>query len=85
MKEYLGTSLAPSSHHDSARITISGYAYGGESQQSCPGLSEGLPKRSWAKVGQVRTIAGPRLGERLAVLPSAQVDRLVAALNILMS
>jgi mRNA interferase MazF len=44
-------------------------------------LPEGLlPKPSWVKISQVRTISVERLGKRLAVLDSETLSALVAAL-----
>ncbi|MCK6481066.1 MAG: type II toxin-antitoxin system PemK/MazF family toxin [Planctomycetaceae bacterium] len=39
-----------------------------------------LPRRSWAKVGQVRTISVLRLGDRLGRVAPADVDRTLEAL-----
>lgn len=40
-----------------------------------------LPKRSWVKISQVRTISTARLGRTLATLPAADVDEVVEGLN----
>ncbi|HYO15326.1 MAG TPA: type II toxin-antitoxin system PemK/MazF family toxin [Thermoanaerobaculia bacterium] len=40
-----------------------------------------LPKRSWAKVSQVRTLSVDRLGTKLGRLSPEQVDLLVEGLN----
>jgi mRNA interferase MazF len=41
----------------------------------------GLPKRSWAKISQVRTLSVDRLGEHLAHASPEEVDQVVAGLN----
>jgi mRNA interferase MazF len=41
----------------------------------------GLPKRSWVKVSQIRTLAGERIGRRLARASEEEVDRVVEGLN----
>lgn len=40
-----------------------------------------LPKRSWVKISQVRTLSVERLGKRIARLAPEEVDRLVEGLN----
>jgi len=45
-----------------------------------PLASAGLPKRSWVKVGQVRTISVDRLGDCLGRADRGEVDRVVEAL-----
>lgn len=40
-----------------------------------------LPKRSWAKVGQVRTLSTARLGGRLGRLSPEEVELVLAGLN----
>jgi mRNA interferase MazF len=40
-----------------------------------------LPKRSWAKVTQVRTLSVRRLGARISRADAREVDRLVEGLN----
>lgn len=41
----------------------------------------GLPKRSWVKVSQIRTLSVDRLGEKLAQATPEEVDQVVAGLN----
>ena len=41
----------------------------------------GLPKRSWVKISQIRTLSVDRLGERLAQASPEEVDQVVAGLN----
>lgn len=40
-----------------------------------------LPKRSWVKISQVRTLSVERIGRKLGRLPPEDVDRLVEGLN----
>jgi mRNA interferase MazF len=40
-----------------------------------------LPKRSWVKMSQIRTLAVERIGRRLARLASDELEQLVAGLN----
>jgi mRNA interferase MazF len=39
-----------------------------------------LPKPSWVKVSQIRTLSTVRLGRKLGRLPEVEVDRLVEGL-----
>lgn len=41
----------------------------------------GLPKRSWIKIGQVRTLSVERLGRRIAHAPEEELARVVDGLN----
>lgn len=41
----------------------------------------GLPKRSWAKISQFRTLSVDRLGAKLAEATPEEVDQVVAGLN----
>jgi len=41
----------------------------------------GLPKRSWAKIGQVRTLSTERIGRRLARVAEEDLARVVEGLN----
>jgi len=43
--------------------------------------SRGLPKRSWVKIGQIRTLAVERIGKRLARASDEEVDQAVDGLN----
>jgi mRNA interferase MazF len=44
-------------------------------------LPEGLlPKPSWVKIGQVRTLSIKRLGKKLARLPEAELDSIIEGL-----
>ncbi len=40
-----------------------------------------LPKRSWAKMGQIRTLSTERLGKRLGRLSPEELARVVEGLN----
>lgn len=40
-----------------------------------------LPKRSWIKVGQIRTLSTARLGRRLGRLAPEEVEQVIAGLN----
>jgi mRNA interferase MazF len=40
-----------------------------------------LPKRSWVKMSQVRTLAVERIGRRIARLDAKELDQLIAGLN----
>jgi mRNA interferase MazF len=40
-----------------------------------------MPKRSWAKISQIRTLSIHRLGKRIARLSSEELDRIVEGLN----
>jgi len=43
--------------------------------------SGGLPKRSWVKVGQIRTLSVERLGKRIGRLAPEELFRVVEGLN----
>lgn len=40
-----------------------------------------LPKRSWVKIGQIRTLSTERIGRRLGRAPDEDVARVVDGLN----
>lgn len=40
-----------------------------------------LPKRSWAKISQVRTLSVERLGRKLGRVTSEELDQIVEGLN----
>jgi mRNA interferase MazF len=44
-------------------------------------LSGGLPKRSWVKVGQIRTLSTQRLGKRIGRISPEELLRVVEGLN----
>lgn len=44
-------------------------------------MSLQLPRRSWVKVGQVRTLSVERLGAKLGRLSSGELERLLEGLN----
>lgn len=43
--------------------------------------ARGLPKRSWAKIGQVRTLATERIGRRLGRASAEEVARVIEGLT----
>jgi mRNA interferase MazF len=43
--------------------------------------TEGLPKRSWVKISQVRTLAAERIGKRIARLTPEELAKVVDGLN----
>jgi mRNA interferase MazF len=47
--------------------------------------SRDLPKRSWVKISQVRTLSRQRLGQRIGRLEPEQLDLLVEGLNELVA
>ena len=40
-----------------------------------------LPKRSWARISQIRTLSVERLGKKLAHVAPEELDRIVEGLN----
>jgi mRNA interferase MazF len=40
-----------------------------------------LPKRSWARISQIRTLSTQRLGKKLGHLAPEEIDRIVEGLN----
>jgi mRNA interferase MazF len=40
-----------------------------------------LPKRSWVKIGQVRTVSVERIGRKIGKIAPEELDRLIAGLN----
>ncbi len=43
--------------------------------------AKGLPKRSWIKIGQVRTLATERIGRRVGQVSEEDLARVVAGLH----
>ena len=43
--------------------------------------SSNLPKRSWAKISQVRTLSVERIGDFVEILPPEKVNQLIEGLN----
>lgn len=43
--------------------------------------TEGLPKRSWIKISQVRTLAAERIGRRIAQLAPEELSRMLDGLS----
>jgi len=46
--------------------------------------SKKLPKRSWAKISQVRTLSVRRLGKKIAAASTEELDQLIEGLNELL-
>jgi mRNA interferase MazF len=46
--------------------------------------TEGLPRRSWVKISQVRTLATERIGKRMARLSPEELAQVVEGLNEIM-
>ena len=44
-------------------------------------IAPGLPKRSWIKIGQIRTLSAERIGKRIARATDEEVDRVIEGLN----
>lgn len=40
-----------------------------------------LPKRSWARIGQIRTLSVERLGKRMARVAPEEIERIVEGFN----
>ena len=40
-----------------------------------------LPKKSWALMGQVRTISAERIGKKLGLVSIEEIDRIIEGLN----
>jgi mRNA interferase MazF len=40
-----------------------------------------LPKRSWAKISQIRTLSVERLGKKLGHVSTEEIDRIIEGLN----
>ncbi len=40
-----------------------------------------LPKRSWVKISQVRTLSTERIGQLVAKISQAELDRIIEGLN----
>lgn len=43
--------------------------------------AQGLPKRSWVKISQIRTLAVERIGERVARASAEEVQRVIEGLD----
>ena len=41
----------------------------------------GLPKRSWIKISQIRTLAVERVGRRLGLAPAEEIARVIDGIN----
>lgn len=47
--------------------------------------SKGLPKKSWVKVSQIRTLAVERIGSRLGTVGAEELTQVVEGLNEIIS
>ena len=47
-------------------------------------LDTGLPKRSWVKISQVRTLSVQRLGSKMGIATPVDITKVVAGLNQLL-
>lgn len=43
--------------------------------------AEGLPKRSWVKISQIRTLAVERIGKRMGCASEEELQRVIEGLN----
>lgn len=43
--------------------------------------SESLPKRSWVKIGQIRTLSVERLGKKIGNASPEELDQIIEGLN----
>jgi mRNA interferase MazF len=43
--------------------------------------ASGLPKKSWIKISQIRTLATERIGKRIARAPDEELSRVMEGLN----
>ena len=43
--------------------------------------ADGLPKQTWAKISQIRTLSVERIGKRLASIPAMEVAKIIEGLN----
>ncbi len=44
-------------------------------------LSKGLPKKSWVKISQIRTLSVDRLGKKLGKAATHEIDQIIEGLN----
>ncbi len=42
---------------------------------------EGLPKRSWVKISQIRTLASTRIGKKISEVPPKDLDKIIEGFN----
>ena len=43
--------------------------------------SKGLPKKSWVKIGQIRTLSVDRLGKKIGKVTAYELDQIIEGLN----
>jgi len=46
-----------------------------------PSNARGLPKRFWIKISQIRTLASERIGRRIGVVTTEELERVIEGLN----
>jgi len=46
-----------------------------------PLSSSALPKKSWVKISQIRTLSQERLGKRIAIITPEELDLVIEGLN----
>ena len=44
-----------------------------------------LPKKSWALMGQIRTLSAERIGKKLGLVSIEEIDRIIEGLNEIMA
>lgn len=44
-------------------------------------MAKGLPKRSWVKISQIRTLAVERIGKRIAKVSPEEIAQIIEGLN----
>ncbi|HTY23993.1 MAG TPA: type II toxin-antitoxin system PemK/MazF family toxin [Desulfomonilaceae bacterium] len=44
-------------------------------------ISSGLPKKSWIKISQIRTLSVERLGKRIGSLSSEEIEQVIEGIN----
>jgi len=47
--------------------------------------SKNLPKRSWVKISQIRTLSTERIGKKLGQVSEEQLDQIIEGLNEIIS
>src|SRR6266446_5098479 len=52
---------------------------------TCELKTKGLPKRSWAKISQIRTLSVERIGRRVAHATAEEVAQIIEGLNEIIS
>ena len=47
--------------------------------------SKGLPKKSWVKISQIRTLSTERIGKKLGKVSQEELDQIIEGLNEIIS